>query len=289
MAGRRRITVRGRIGAPDGKPPPAPCWFPVPTGRWCGGPPCPGRLTAQGVFTDPLSPAALCGERMQRAALAYRAPGDWGLPGNAGKPARSKRASGWPTQPGTGCTCWWTCSGRRRGSFTWTSRCPEPARILIGFGEHLDDLRARTSVGGRQFAAVYEARAGRQTFTHALKRAGCRYVQLHIYAHAATLYYAGVCPTVYPVDYRPAFHCADALHNRIFEVSRRTLELCMHEHYEDCPWREQALYAMDSRNQMLCGYYVFQNKEFAASSLRLLALGQREDGCSSCAPRPGWG
>ena len=27
-------------------------------------PPCPGRLTAQGVFTDPLSPAAPCGERM---------------------------------------------------------------------------------------------------------------------------------------------------------------------------------------------------------------------------------
>lgn len=59
----------------------------------------------------------------------------------------------------------------------------------------------------------------------------------------------------------------------------------MHEHYEDCPWREQALYAMDSRNQMLCGYYVFQNKEFAASSLRLLALGQREDGLLElCAP-----
>lgn len=42
---------------------------------------------------------------------------------------------------------------------------------------------------------------------------------------------------------------------------------------------------MDSRNQMLCGYYVFQNKEFAASSLRLLALGQREDGLLElCAP-----
>ena len=247
-------------------------------------PPCPGRLTAQGVFTDPLSPAAPCGERMQRAALAYRAPGDWGLPETpASLPVEKGLRLADPA--GDGLYLLVDLQREEAGLLHLDIALPEPARILIGFGEHLDDLRARTSVGGRQFAAVYEARAGRQTFTHALKRAGCRYVQLHIYAHAATLYYAGVCPTVYPVDYRPAFHCADALHNRIFEVSRRTLELCMHEHYEDCPWREQALYAMDSRNQMLCGYYVFQNKEFAASSLRLLALGQREDGLLElCAP-----
>ncbi len=40
---------------------------------------------------------------------------------------------------------------------------------------------------------------------------------------------------------------------KIYDVSIYTLKCCMHEHYEDCPWREQALYTMDSRNQMLCG------------------------------------
>ena len=160
-----------------------------------------------------------------------------------------------------------------------------PCEILAGFGEHLEDLRVRSAVGGRQFAAQYQARAGRQQFTHTFKRLGLRYLQLHIYARRAVLYYAGVCAVRYPVSYKPEFRCADGLHNRIFSVSKRTLELCMHEHYEDCPWREQALYAMDARIQMLCGYYLFEGTTFAQASLRLLALGQRADGLLElCAP-----
>lgn len=51
----------------------------------------------------------------------------------------------------------------------------------------------------------------------------------------------------------------DKLLQKIYDVSVYTLKCCMHEHYEDCPWREQALYTMDSRNQMLCGYYAFKD------------------------------
>jgi hypothetical protein len=59
----------------------------------------------------------------------------------------------------------------------------------------------------------------------------------------------------------------------------------MHEHYEDCPWREQGLYAYDSRNQMLYGYYVWGNYDFAAASLDLLGRGIRADGLLElCAP-----
>ncbi len=50
-----------------------------------------------------------------------------------------------------------------------------------------------------------------------------------------------------------------------------TLHCCMHEHYEDCPWREQSQYVMDSRNQMLAGYYCFENREFARASLLLMS------------------
>ena len=112
-----------------------------------------------------------------------------------------------------------------------------------------------------------------------------RYLQLHIYSERATLYYAGIKPTDYPLDYTPYFKCADHLHNRIYEVCLRTLQTCMHEHYEDCPWREQALYSMDSRNQMLCGYYTFGETEFAKASIRLMALSLREDGMLElCSP-----
>lgn len=151
------------------------------------------------------------------------------------------------------------------------------AMIYIGWGEHLADLRVRTYIGGRNFAASYYAKSGRNRFENPLLRCGARYVQLHIYAPEATIYYAGMRQTLYPLDKPNMFVSADTLHNRIYEVSLRTLHLCMHEHYEDCPWREQALYTMDSRNQMLCGYYAFGETEFARASLELMAHSLRDD------------
>jgi hypothetical protein len=59
----------------------------------------------------------------------------------------------------------------------------------------------------------------------------------------------------------------------------------MHEHYEDCPWREQALYTMDSRNQMIAGYYAFGEKIFPRANLELIARDNRPDGLLSiCYP-----
>ena len=53
----------------------------------------------------------------------------------------------------------------------------------------------------------------------------------------------------------------------------------MMEHYVDCPWREQCLYVFDSRNQMLCGYYAYEdgNTEYARSNLKLMSEDRRED------------
>ena len=59
------------------------------------------------------------------------------------------------------------------------------------------------------------------------------------------------------------------------------------EHYVDCPWREQCLYAFDSRNQMLCGYYAFEggNAQYAKSNLKLMSEDNRADGLLSiCYP-----
>jgi len=79
----------------------------------------------------------------------------------------------------------------------------------------------------------------------------------------------------------------DELDRRIYDVCVNTLRLCMMEHYVDCPWREQALYAFDSRNQMLCGYYAFEdgNAAYARANLKLMGMDQREDGLLSiCYP-----
>lgn len=165
----------------------------------------------------------------------------------------------------------------------------EDAEILVGWGEHLDDLRVRTSVGGRNFSGSYMAHKGRNKFLHYFRRLGMRYLQLNIYSRYAKIYYAGIKTTDYPLDHDVKFTCADELHTKIHEVCKRTLQMSMHEHYEDCPWREQALYSMDSRNQMLCGYYVFKEFAFAKASIRLLGESLRSDNLLElCAPSKGF-
>lgn len=245
---------------------------------------CPARIQAQGVFWD-RAPGMPCGERMRRAALDSRTLGELGA--GDGMPPALPDAAGvrLTAEEGDGIWLLVDLGAEESGVPEWELELPEPAAVLVGFGEHTDDLRVRTSVGGRQFAARYEGRAGRQRFVHPFKRIAGRYLQLHIYAPTVTLFYAGIRRTPYPLSPRPPFRCADALHTRIYAVACRTLQLCMHEHYEDCPWREQALYALDSRCQMLYGYYAFGEVRFAQASLRLLAQGQREDGLLElCAP-----
>lgn len=164
---------------------------------------------------------------------------------------------------------------------------PEGAIMDIGHGEHLDDGRLRVSVGGRNFADRYICRKGLQTFTLPFRRLGCRYIEVHFtaYKKPIIIYYIGLRPLSLPLKDSGSFSTHDELARRIYEISKRTLRLCMHEHYEDCPWREQSLYAGDSRNQALFGYYAFGNYDFAAASFDLLGRGIRPDGMLElCAP-----
>ncbi len=153
----------------------------------------------------------------------------------------------------------------------------EDTELLISWGEHLDDSRVRGYVGGRNFTLSYKAKAGKNRFVCPFLRLGLRYFEVYAFTPAIDISYIGIKETLYPLQERPAFRCDSPLHNRIYDISLRTLHLCMHEHYEDCPWREQALYSMDSRNQMLCGYYAFGETRFARASLELMGASLRPD------------
>lgn len=163
-------------------------------------------------------------------------------------------------------------------------------RVEVCYGEHIKDLRVRSYIDGRNFAFSYVCGEGEQRFTHYFKRLGGRYLQIQFseITRPLTLYYAGVRPVSYPVETAGTFVSADRLMNRIVEVCDKTLRLCMHEHYEDSPWREQALYSMDSRNQMLPGYYLYDNWEFALAGLTLLAEHGRADGLLQNASPSAW-
>ncbi len=145
--------------------------------------------------------------------------------------------------------------------------------IEIAYGEHLEDMRVRSFISGRNFAFTYICKEGEQTFTHWFKRLGCRYLELRLRNfEEMTVHGVGLISVDYPLnDKASEFVCSDSLHNKIFEVSKYTAKLCMHEHYEDCPGREQGLYGGDSRFQMLATYYGFGDYDFPRANLDLLA------------------
>ncbi len=229
----------------------------------------PAVLTVNGTFREKSGDTI--GQKMQYAALAFKDP-------NTDRPL--------PNADGIRLTCDDDDDGvfaiidtgrENAGILSLDIEVDEACDILIGWGEHLDDCRVRAWVGGRNFCALYHASKGRNRWVNPFRRLGLRYMQLHIYAKSALIRYAGIRTTDYPLEYQAKFTCADALHTKIHEVSKRTLQMCMHEHYEDCQWREQALYSMDSRNQMLCGYYAFREYDFPKASIRLMAQSIRED------------
>lgn len=150
--------------------------------------------------------------------------------------------------------------------------------IRVAWGEHIDDGVVRSVIDYRHFYYDYKSHKGHNVFTEYMLRLGCRYIEVTS-EKPIELIYAGVLPQVYEVE-RTECEIADPLDRRIYDICVNTLEKCMMEHYVDCPWREQALYAFDSRNQMLFGYYAFRdgNAEYARSNLKLMGMDRRDDG-----------
>ncbi|MEI6168910.1 MAG: family 78 glycoside hydrolase catalytic domain [bacterium] len=164
---------------------------------------------------------------------------------------------------------------------------PAGTVIDIGHGEHVVDGRIRIRMGSRNFADRYICREGINLYTLPFRRLGGRYLQVHVSNFHAPLKirYFGLIPLALPEISTCEFRTSDTLAEKIYEISVRTLKCCMHEHYEDTPWREQSLYAFDGRNQALYGYYCFGNYDFAATSFDLLGRGIRADGLLElCAP-----
>ncbi len=170
------------------------------------------------------------------------------------------------------------------GHLGFTVRVDKPCKMLLGWGEHLSDLRVRTKIGPRNFGIEFTLQAGENVFDDYFLRLGGRYLCLFVEAEKVTLTRLGIREVGYPFDFVEK-DFGDKLYNAIYETGRRTMYLSAHEHYEDCPWREQALYGMDSRNQMLFGYGAFHEYELPRASMLLIAKCLQEDGMIPlCAP-----
>lgn len=169
------------------------------------------------------------------------------------------------------------------GYLTLSVQSRRPQKLTICYGEHIADGGVRRKIGYRDFSVDVTIKEGMTSYTNYFRRLGLRYLEIWS-EDEVSVEYLSILPCYYPLQRVPQEY-GNALWQEIYDTSVRTLELCMHDHYEDCPWREQALYTMDSRNQMLCGYYAFKEYRFARESLYLMMKNQREDHLLSiCAP-----
>ncbi len=84
--------------------------------------------------------------------------------------------------------------------------------------------------------------------------------------------------TSYPVERQGSFECSDPLLNRIWETGVWTEQLCMHDAYMDCPWREQAQWWGDARIQWRVNMAVFGDHALFRRGLSQAAQSQIHNG-----------
>ena len=242
--------------------------------------PIPAEIIAQGVFTD--AGRTTSGESVYYDFLSPRnfseiGGGERTLPSDDGAQLRC--------DDGDGIYAMIDLKGESSGYLVFDVEVSEACRIVVGYGEHLEDLRVRSSVNGRNFAFTVNAVKGRNKVFWPIKRLGGRYFQMHAKCHDLKIYYIGMRSVDYPFGEMRVPQGLNTVQRKIYDVALNTLRLCSHEHYEDTPWREQGLYAMDSRNEMLFAYCAFGETLLTKESLRLMALGQKPYGLLElCSP-----
>lgn len=125
---------------------------------------------------------------------------------------------------------------------------------------------------GNRNGLRYITRAGRNVFTSAKRRAG-RYLFLTLRNQHAPVRFRKLqlIESTYPVNAVGEFRCSDARLERIWEISQRTLKLCMEDTFTDCPLYEQTLWVGDARNEALYAYPLYGAADIARRCIRLAA------------------
>lgn len=162
------------------------------------------------------------------------------------------------------------------GFFSIDVESEEEQTLTIAYGEHIVDGCVRRNIWIRDFSVEIKLKKGRTVYTNPFRRLGAKYLEVFS-EKPVRINTIGLVPTMYPLSEgkKPVLTKSE---EEIYDICVRTLRLCMHEHYEDCPWREQALYCMDSRNQMLLGYYAFNEFEFPRANLQLISKDNLDHG-----------
>ena len=116
----------------------------------------------------------------------------------------------------------------------------------------------------------YIAREGLNRFTSFKRRSGrFIYITLRNQKKPVKIRLARMIESTYPVEYLGSFSCSDTRLDRIWDISTRTLKLCMEDTFTDCPLYEQTLWVGDARNEALFAYPVFGGIDISRTCIDL--------------------
>lgn len=118
----------------------------------------------------------------------------------------------------------------------------------------------------------YVCTEGRQKYRSPVRR-GFRYCMVTIRSNGQPVlfYQVRLVSATYPVTRTGNFSSSDHLLNRIWELCRHTVNVCMEDTFVDCPAYEQTFWTGDSYTSSLYSYYLFGLYEFPAHGNRLAA------------------
>jgi len=162
---------------------------------------------------------------------------------------------------------------------------PPGGIIEMGYDESLDRGRVNPKRDVLH-ADRYVMRDGPQTYELFDKR-GFRYMQITVRDCRGPVELDSVSLNfaTYPVGDRGRFNCSDPLLNDIWRVGAYTVQLCMEDAYEDCPWRERAQWMGDVRVEALVNYCAFGDLALIRKCLRQIAQSQLPNGVTqACYP-----
>lgn len=157
-------------------------------------------------------------------------------------------------------------------------KIPYGETIIVSFGERItEDGKVPRLIGVRDFSYTLIGNGKMMRVFNPLRKLGLRYFEVSGNCEVLEI---GVVPLQYPFNERERCF-TDAQRQRIYDVAVRTLKLNAFEHYFDCPWREQAFYALDSRFQMRYGYVAFSTTEYQYAALKLMSEDRNPTGLVS--------
>lgn len=159
---------------------------------------------------------------------------------------------------------------------------------LFGVEYIAPDGRIQHSWGNRN-GLRYITRAGVNRFT-SLKRRSGRYlfVTLRQQKNPVRIRNLTLIESTYPVQYVGSFNCSDARLDRIWEISTRTLKLCMEDTFTDCPLYEQTHWVGDARNESLLAYGVFGATDLARRCIDITAQSLDRYPIAGCQTPSSW-